>query len=310
MALKHDDNQYYPTGEGGTGAGILGYYRYIEFDDLINNFMFMKTGEDTLLGKVNRNKVAYALQDAIQQLNYDVVKITKSQSFELNLSTRSISLPQDLVNLVEVSFVDRSGEKHPIMPKRTVSGGQELLQGNDYSFLFNEEGELLQEATTQSLQSFTSPDLAESTLSSDQSYFYGAGFNDYEQPYAGGYFKRFGLQPDRANGNGSYVLDEANGRIYFEQLFDQNTNQIMLDYISDGLEDDSNIQVSKMIEKATYKIAEYELLSNKSGIADYILRRVKTEMSKEWNNAKIRLSDTNYNNLAGVLRNQNTWIKH
>lgn len=316
MATDFNDNDYYPDRFGGTGpTDNLGYYRYATLTDLINNFMFAKTGEGTLLGKTNRNKVAYHAQRVIQELNYDVLRVQKTQEIEVNRDLRSISLPQDLVHIVGLSFLDEGGTRHPINESRMVSGGQAALQDEDYKFLFDGDGNLLEGVPTESIKRYQNPESDDNLSLGDQAYFYGAGFNDYEFPYSGGYFKRYGLNPETANRNGSYVLNSEEGVIYlddnFSAQFFASDLFIHLDYISDGLaSEEADIKVNKLVEEAFYKMVEYMMLSNKAEVPDFTLRRVKKEADTVSRNSKIRLMNLNLNELAQVFRIQNKWIKH
>ena len=289
-----------------------GYYQYETFDNMLNNFMFEKTGEDTLLGKINRNKVAYHLQRSVQMLNYDVLRVTRSLNVEMNQTTRSVVIPQDLVNIVGIYYVDTNGNKHPVHSQSNVSAGQEYMQNDQFEYIFTDDGDLIEQSQTTSQQNFQNPN-SQQDFYATSSYVFGSGFNDFEQPYAGGYFKRYGLNPEFAQGNGFYNFDENKGIIYFSEGFaSADAANMTIDYISDGLAEDGEIRVNKLAEEAMYKMTEYKILSNKSKEAapDYIIRRVKKEADVEVRNAKIRFMDLNMNELAQHLRQQSVWIKH
>ena len=292
----------------------LGYYQYIGLDDLIDNFMFAKTGEDSLIGKVNRNKVAYHIQRCIQELNYDVLRVEKSFQQELNTDTRSIAVPHDLVNLIQVNWIDGAGNKHPMIEAEASGSSQDYFQDDQYRFTYDNEGKLIEAAQSGSSTRFQEQDFGDRTPQ-NQAYFYGAGFNDYEYPYSGGYLKRYGLEPQDANENGLYLYDRTKGIIYFDDslvLGLPNNEQIIIsmDYITDGLADDTKIQINKMVEAAIYKMVEYEILSNKFGVQDYVLRRVKKESNTMMRNTKIRLMKLNFQELSQAVRAQSKWIKH
>ena len=286
-----------------------GYYQYISLDDMLNNFMFSQTGEGTPLGSINRNLVAYQMQRAIQELNYDVLRTERSQLIELNPNTRQITVPHDLVNLIQVSWLDGEGTKHPMISAKT-DGGQTPLQEDDYEFMYGDDGQLLEQNPSETTERFLSPS-REGGLRF-QGYFYGAGFNDFEYPYAGGYVKRYGLEPQDANRNGKYLWDRSSGIIAIDDSVSvvEGPFIIAIDYVSDGLFDDSKIQVNKLAEKAVYKMTEYELMTNKAGVQEYVLRRVRKEMKTTVRNSKLRFMNLNMNELAQALRQQSKWIKH
>ena len=304
MAKQFTDQQYYDTPEN------FGYYQYITLDDMLNNFMFAQTGEGTPLGKTNRNLVAYHMQRALQELNYDVLRVERTQQLEVNPDTRQVTVPHDLVNLIQVSWIDGQGLKHPMHAAQT-SGGQGVAQDMDYSYLYDNDGKLLELNPAESVEKFNNPTTDTDRRLGD-GYFYGAGFNDFEYPHAGGYFKRYGLEPQNANINGNYLFDRNTGVISLDDgiRYLEGPFTIALDYVSDGLADDGKIQVNKLAEKAVYKMAEYELMTNKVGVPEYVLRRVRKEMKTATRNAKIRFMHLNLAELSQALRQQSKWIKH
>ena len=299
---------YYPSEYGGEApdSSLLGSYQYINLDDMINNFMFEKTGEDSVLGTCNRNKVAYHIQRSIQMLNYDTIRVTRQQSLEVNPETNAVALPHDFVNIVGIYTIELNGQRRPILLDTRVASGQEIMQRDDFTYEFTDDGDLLEVSPSISINRFQSND---DTPISVQSYFFGSGFNDYESPYTGGYYKRYGLNPSDVNVNGRYSIDTAKGVIY---LSGADYTNIMIDYITDGLYDDGEIKVNKMAEEAVYRMAEYKILSNKSlkSVTEYQLRRVKHEADTEMRNAKIRFMNLNMADLKNTFRNQAKWIKH
>lgn len=304
---------YYPSQFGGMAPddSQLGSYQYISLNDMLNNFMFEKTGEDTLLGKVNRNRVAYSMQRTIQMLNYDTLKVTRTLNMDMNPATRTVPVPHDFVNLIGVYYVDPNGERHPVLPNIEIGAGQEYQQLDNFQFSFDQDGNLLEIDPTTSINRFLNPETEQNAFQ-QQSYYYGSGLNDFEHPYAGGYFKRYGLNPLRANLNGRYVLDTERGLIYFSSTFANEENPISIDYVSDGLYDDGDIKVNKLAEEAVYKMTEYKILSNKpkESAPDYVLRRVKKEADTEMRNAKIRFMKLDLKELSQHFRGQSKWIKH
>ena len=74
-------------------------------------------------------------------------------------------------------------------------------------------------------------------------------YQDYENniywPNEG---ERYGLEPQHAQINGSYYIDESKGIIYFSSILSGQT--IILDYISDGLGTESQMIVHKYAEEA------------------------------------------------------------
>ena len=303
---KYTDQNYFPQQFGGEGNGDLGYYQYANLNDMINNFMFEKTGDDTNIGKINRNKVAYHFQRTIQELNYDVLRTTNSFEIEMNPETKSVPLPQNFVNLIQVSYLDNTGKKHPILRDLETTSGQAVAQQDDYTFMYTDDGQLIENNPTVGVNRFQQNAPVDSTDN-----YYGSDFNDFEYPYNNGYIRRYGANPQYQNTNGRYVVDEENGMIYFGGEFSNVMSDIIIvvDYISDGLEDEANIKVNKLVEEATYKTVEYRILSNRFGTPDYLIRRVKKEADAITRNSKIRLMNLNFKELSQTFRGQAKWIK-
>ena len=321
MALQRDARNYYADYDGNTpddGKNLaLGYYQYITLDDIVNNFMFSKTGEGRLLGVVNRNLISFHVQRAIQELNYDVLRVEKSLQVEINPSTRSIPIPQDFVSEVQISWLDSKGYKHPMLPGQTQAG-QSPVQDNTYKYLYDSNGNLLQASPSDAVVSFKSDQPTSANAPGyDLSYFFGSVGNDYEIP-SNGYPIRYGLNTTEANSNGRYVIDRLNGIVYFDdsiRSFDGGGGIfIAIDYISDGLEVTTEgipkIQVNKFAEAAVYKMVEYDILSDMVGTQKYVLDRVKKEADTKLRNAKIRFMDLNLSTLAQWARGQAKWLKH
>ena len=85
---------------------------------------------------------------------------------------------------------------------------------------------------------------------------------------------------------------------------------IVLDYISDSLGTDSEMQVHKFAEEAMYKWIAYGVLSTKSNTPEYQIRRYKKEKFAEVRKAKLRLSNIKSEEITQILRGKSKQIKH
>ena len=84
--------------------------------------------------------------------------------------------------------------------------------------------------------------------------------DDYEDNnYAHMSGNRYGLDPQHAQINGSYYIDSVRGKINFSSNISGKT--VILDYISDSLGTDGEMQVHKFAEEAMYKCIAYSMLS-------------------------------------------------
>jgi len=123
---------------------------------------------------------------------------------------------------------------------------------------------------------------------------------------AGG--ERYGLDPQHAQANGSFYIDQQSGKIHFSSNISGKT--VVLDYISDGLGTDDEMQVHKFAEEAMYKWIAYGILSTRANTPEYIINRFKRERFAETRKAKLRLSNLKIEELTQILRGKSKHIKH
>jgi hypothetical protein len=133
--------------------------------------------------------------------------------------------------------------------------------------------------------------------------------NDYQDdrywPMGG---ERYGLDPQHSQANGSFYIDKINGKIHFSSNISGKT--VVLDYISDGLGTDEEMQVHKFAEEAIYKWIAYGILSSRNNIPEYIINRFRREKFAETRKAKLRLSNLKLEELTQILRGKSKHIKH
>jgi len=133
--------------------------------------------------------------------------------------------------------------------------------------------------------------------------------NDYENNiYWPNQGERYGLDPQRAQVNGSFYIDDRQGKINFSSNISGKT--VILDYISDSLGTDGEMQVHKFAEEAMYKAITYGVLSTKSNIPEMIVRRAKKEKFASTRQAKLRLSSIKLGEITQILRGKSKQIKH
>ena len=134
-------------------------------------------------------------------------------------------------------------------------------------------------------------------------------YQDYENnvywPNEG---ERYGLDPQHAQVNGSFYIDDNRGKIYFSSnLSGQN---IILKYISDSLGTDGEMRVHKFAEEAMYKSLMYSIMCVSSNIPEYQVRRLKKEKFAAVRKAKLRLSNIKLEEITQILRGKSKQIKH
>ena len=119
---------------------------------------------------------------------------------------------------------------------------------------------------------------------------------------------RFGLDPQYAQTNGSFYIDCMSGKIHFSSNVSGLT--VILDYISDSLGTDSEMQVHKFAEEAMYKHIAYAILSTSRNTQEYLVSRFKKERFAETRKAKLRLSNIKLEEITQILRGKSKQIKH
>ena len=120
--------------------------------------------------------------------------------------------------------------------------------------------------------------------------------------------ERYGLDPQHAQANGSFYIDCVSGKIHFSSNISGKT--VILDYISDSLGTDEEMQVHKLAEEAMYKWISYGILSSRINTPEYIINRFKKEKFAETRKAKLRLSNLKLEELTQILRGKSKQIKH
>ena len=118
---------------------------------------------------------------------------------------------------------------------------------------------------------------------------------------------RFGLDPQHAQANGSFFIDQRLGKIHFSSNISGKT--VVLDYISDSLGTDGEMQVHKFAEEAMYRWILHGIASGRMQ-TQQIVPRLKKEKFAAVRQAKLRLSDIKLEELTQILRGKSKQIKH
>ena len=119
--------------------------------------------------------------------------------------------------------------------------------------------------------------------------------------------ERYGLDPQHAQVNGSFYVDNRLGKINFSSNISGKT--VILDYISDSLGTDAEMQVHKFAEEAMYKCIAHAILST-SSYGQAVVPRLTKEKFAAVRKAKLRLSGLKLEELTQILRGKSKQIKH
>ena len=118
---------------------------------------------------------------------------------------------------------------------------------------------------------------------------------------------RYGLDPQHAQANGSFYIDDISGKIHFSSNISGKT--VILDYISDSLGTDGEMQVHKFAEEAMYKYIVHAIMST-SSFGQQLVPRLTKEKFAAVRKAKLRLSNIKLEEITQVLRGKSKQIKH
>lgn len=135
--------------------------------------------------------------------------------------------------------------------------------------------------------------------------------NDYnvdDDIYDANIGQRYGLEPQHAQVNGSFYIDCTSGKIHFSSNMSSKT--VILDYISDSLGTNEEMQVHKFAEEAMYKWITHAVLASKANTPEYLVARLKKERFAAIRTAKLRLSNIKLEEITQVLRGKSKQIKH
>ena len=119
---------------------------------------------------------------------------------------------------------------------------------------------------------------------------------------------RFGLDPQHAQANGSFYIDDKSGKIHFSSNISGKT--VILDYISDSLGTDGEMQVHKFAEEAMYKWISHAIMAGRVNVPEHQVNRFKKERFAAIRTAKLRLSNLKLEEITQILRGKSKQIKH
>ena len=278
----------------------LGGYQFVTIKDVINNFMVAYVGEDKIISKIKRTDVAFYAQRAIAEFSFDTLPSDKAIEIEV-VANLSFALPQDYVNYVRFSWTDQQGIQRIIYPTRNTSNPLGYTQDNtgEYTYDVNGNVTLAQQSTT--LTRFNSTAYDPTPNEFGPNYSVDELMNIYR------YGRRYGLEPETAQANGVFFIDNLKGIVHFSS--DMVNRIVTLNYISDGLGTDAEMVVHKFAEDAIYKYIAHAVLATRANTQEYLVQRFKKEMVAAKRNAKLRLSNMKLSEMAQVMRNQSKWIK-
>jgi len=268
----------------------------------------MYSGNHSLVNNEERYKVLFHAKRAIQELNYDAFKEIKVLELTVPDNLRFI-LPSDYVNWVRVSLY-KDGWLRPLSENIQTLSSKAYLQDNTGRILFDQYGNALSPQYSE-IDYDRLTHLKKSIYLNQGNQFNGQlGWNyDGMWYFEGNIGTAYGLNTETANFNPTFNVDRKSGVINFDSSM--SGLSCILEYVSDGMEqgDNSLITVNKLFEAYIYAAIEYEILSSKFGVQEYIIARSRKKRKALLSNAKIRISNIHPGRLLMNMRGMDKQIK-
>jgi len=287
-----------------------GSYSYVTIGDIVNNFEVAYVGAGKLITSVKRTDLIFHAKRGLQEFSYDTLKSIKSAELTIPASL-TLVLPQDYVNHVKCSWVDQSGVLHPIYPTNNLTTSPYYTQIQDSkgvptqdNFGSDIEGTSI---TQERWHNNNRGNLLNSGLSGISDFSLNWNQNGEWINYQN-FGQLYGVDPQHANMNGYFNLNEREGKMSFSSHLVNRL--IVLEYISDGLAYDTDTRIPKMAEEALYAHILHAVISTRANQPEYVVQRLKKERSSKLRNAKIRLSNIKTEEITQVMRGKSKWIKH
>jgi len=289
---------------GDTVQENYGSYAYTSLNDVINGFIATYVGEHKLIGDVKRTDVIFHAKRGLQEFSYDTLKSVKSQEITIPPSL-GVTIPQDYVNYVSLAYIDQLGVRHPIYPANNLTSSpyEVPLQDEAGDYTMDNTGDLLEGTSiTNERWGEANDRLLNGNITFEDYWSYGNYLTG--NPFYG---QRYGNDPQNAQRNGWFNMNERDGTIAFSSNLKDRL--IILDYISDGLAYDLDSRIPKMAEDALYAHILYSILAGRINQPEYVIQRLKRDRSAKLRNAKIRLSNIKLSEIVQVMRGKSKWIK-
>lgn len=300
--------EYYDNNGNTPQDANWGSYQYVSLDDVVNNFLLMYAGNHSLVNNEERYKIIFHAKRAIQELNYDAFKEIKILELSVADSLRYV-LPSDYVNWVRISLY-KNGLLRPLTENIQAISSNAYLQDQQGNILFDQNGNILRPQYSD-IDYDRLMGLKKSIYLNQGNQFHGQEgwcmdgmwYFDYNVGTP------FGLNTETANFNPTFKIDKKAGVINFDSSMAGEL--CILEYVSDGMEggDNSLITVNKLFESYIYAAIEYELLSSKFNVQEYVINRCRKKRKALLGNARIRISNIHPGRLLMNLRGMDKIIK-
>ena len=183
------------TGSSYYSGNDLGGYQFTSLKNVIDQFIIAYVGEDKIISKIRRKDVEFHAKRGLQEFSFDTFKSTKA--FEIVVpNTLQMSLPQDYVNYVKLSYTDDAGIEHNLYPARVTSNPEKITQDANGDYTFSNDEIQTSDSTTWDNYKSNTP-----SENNKNDFDYDDNIPDYNIG------RRYGIDTAPAQVNGSYYID-------------------------------------------------------------------------------------------------------
>ena len=286
-----------------------GGYSYVTLNDVINNFLIAYVGAGKLVTSIKRTDLIFHAKRGLQEFSFDTLKSIKTSELTIPPSL-TLPLPQDYVNYVRTSWIDRFGVKHIIYPTNNLTDSPYYTNIQDSTGIPTQDnfGDNIEGTSTIQERWHSAGDAELNNYLATNPDTLGFEIDGNGSLLQRSWGQQYGLDPQYAQINGYFNLNEREGKMSFSSGLVNNL--ILLEYISDGLAYDMDSRVPKMAEDALYAYILHAIISTRINQPEYVVQRLKKEKSAKLRNAKIRLSNIKLDEITQVMRGKSKWIKH
>jgi hypothetical protein len=283
MAYINQRKYYTNDGVAPTDSN-WGSYQYVSLDNIMTNFELMYDGNHSLVNNENRYKILFHAKRAIQELNYDAFKEIKALELKVYNDLRFV-LPSDYVNWVKL-YLFQGNTLRELTENIQVQSSIQYLQNS--TAVFGYDGNNNVSTIESNLDSARKSGALNSIYLNQNNALDENGncINCDDDIYNSRIGARYGLNTETANINPTFTIDKKAGVINFDSTMAN--RQCVLQYISDGMEngDNSQISVNKLFEEYIYAYIQYAILNSKFGVQEYIINRARKNKQALLRNAK------------------------
>lgn len=298
---------YYTNNGNSPTTENLGSYAKVFLSEIVNNFMLMYFGNNSLVNNAERFKVIWHAKRCIQELSYDAANTPISLQLTVGEDLKFI-FPPDYVNFIKLwlfkndALVQMTESIQPIsaIQYEQDSDGAVEFYGDDVILL--SPSEIDEARLTNHLRT---PYLNDQHPLNGQYGWYVDNIWYFERSIGGA----IGLSTETATQAPTYTVDKMAGVFNFSS--DMANQSCILEYFSDGLynNNDSQVYVNKLFEEFVYADIEYRIMKSKLGVQEYVIKRLQKQKSALLANARIRISNLKAARLLMNMRGGNKMIK-